>query len=133
ISVSISFLQRPIVEFSLENILALEKKQKRAERCAILQAKRKQMASTNPTRDFGALASRRKSLAPVTNTKRAIISSTKRIKRMNRVSSQSRVLPKRFGAKNRHRDRRAGKEKKAAKPNARASRSQIRARKLKRT
>ncbi|TPP55971.1 RNA-binding protein 28 [Fasciola gigantica] len=121
--------RRPIVDFSLENMLALEKKRKRAERCAMLQAKRKQTGTTETIRHVGSGVSNKRS---ATDAAVGVDYSGKRIKQMNRAASQSRVLPKRLGAKNRHRNRGSGKSK-ATKPKARASRSQIRAKKLNKT
>ncbi|GAA48077.1 nucleolar protein 4 [Clonorchis sinensis] len=105
--------RRPIVEFSLENMLALEKKRRRAERCAAIQSKRlsgKTLANPGDRPPPASMRSHKPNPG-------------------NRPNKQvpTRILPKRFGPKNRHRKRKGNSNaKKSVKPKGRISRKQKR-------
>ncbi|KAF8560867.1 hypothetical protein P879_04330 [Paragonimus westermani] len=112
--------RRPIVEFSLENMQALEKKRRRAEKCAAIQAKRN-LDGTRlqvPSKLVSACPTNKPAQQPV-------------IKRLKKGSASvgTRVLPKRLGIKKRHRARSSSTHVGASKPKKHLSRKQIRARK----
>ncbi|CAH8648001.1 unnamed protein product [Dicrocoelium dendriticum] len=123
--------RRPIVEFSLENMQALEIKRRRIEKCAAIQMKRKNASSESNSTPF---------VNPTTPRNRGIgrpeaKPNRKSISRNVKMQHRSRVLPKRFGPKHRHRNRlgQRGKAKpgtnKLPKAKGRMSRSQKRTKK----
>ncbi|KAK4468100.1 hypothetical protein MN116_008270, partial [Schistosoma mekongi] len=126
--------RRPIVEFSLENIKALQLKQKRAEKSSMLQSKSNKPSSQPFTKNakmcpqktediFSPKSSLSKNSATYkmsrnsNNMKRKLIVSTKK-------KIQKSSLPKHFGPKKRHRNR--GLSSSSSKPKQKKTRKQKR-------
>ncbi|CAH8617999.1 unnamed protein product [Schistosoma haematobium] len=114
--------RRPIVEFSLENMRALQLKQKRAEKCLILQSKTKESSSSTPqlfAKNIERNSQKTKSILTSKSSNSTIYKKSKmnnnpnyinKLKKKlylskNNTQRKSSILPKHFGPKKRHRHR----------------------------
>ncbi|KAH9580297.1 RNA-binding protein 28 [Schistosoma haematobium] len=136
--------RRPIVEFSLENMRALQLKQKRAEKCLMLQSKTKESSSTPQlfTKNVQRNPQKTKSILTSKSSNSTIYKKSKmnnnpnynnKLKKKlylskNNTQQKSSILPKHFGPKKRHRHRgRLAAAAAASKPKQKKTRKQKRA------
>ncbi|CAH8609634.1 unnamed protein product [Schistosoma haematobium] len=136
--------RRPIVEFSLENMRALQLKQKRAEKCLMLQSKTKESSSTPQlfTKNVERNPQKTKSILTSKSSNSTIYKKSKmnnnpnynnKLKKKlylskNNTQQKSSILPKHFGPKKRHRHRgRLAAAAAASKPKQKKTRKQKRA------
>ncbi|CAH8599554.1 unnamed protein product [Heterobilharzia americana] len=105
--------RRPIVEFSVENLRALQLKQKRTQKCNVIQSKSKDGTPSQPsTMDIGKnfkLNISSSSMTEMINNPEVYQKFKKNLKKKSlsliKHSSRKSGLPKHFNAKKRHRNR----------------------------
>ncbi|CAH8584224.1 unnamed protein product [Schistosoma intercalatum] len=137
--------RRPIVEFSLENMRALQLKQKRAEKCLMLQSKTKESSSSSTpqlfTKNIERNSQKTKSILTSKSSNSTIYKKSKmnnnpnyinKLKKKlylskNNTQQKSSILPKHFGPKKRHRHRGRLTAAPASKPKQKKTRKQKRA------
>ncbi|CAH8600282.1 unnamed protein product [Schistosoma margrebowiei] len=140
--------RRPIVEFSLENMRALQLKQKRAEKCLMLQSKTKESSSSSSTpqlfkKNIERNSQKTKSILTSKSSNSTIYKKSKMnnnpnyinklkkklyLSKNNTQQKSSSILPKHFGPKKRHRHRgRLAAAASASKPKQKKTRKQKRA------
>ncbi|CAH8582398.1 unnamed protein product [Schistosoma intercalatum] len=137
--------RRPIVEFSLENMRALQLKQKRAEKCLMLQSKTKESSSSSTpqlfTKNIERNSQKTKSILTSKSSNSTIYKKSKmnnnpnyinKLKKKlylskNNTQQKSSILPKHFGPKKRHRHRGRLTATPASKPKQKKTRKQKRA------